>query len=289
MWWAVRDAILPVMPPQERYPHTHMPTTPFRSPIKEAPTTAHLWGKSKGMLCGVPFFNAVFAALECTVEWQVEEGHSIDPSTTPGGKVLVATVKGKARHVLLGERTALNILTRASGIATLTHQSAQIGASAGWHGAVAGTRKTTPGFRLVEKYALLVGGAATHRHDLSQMVMLKDNHVWSTGSITRAVAKARGAGGFSTKIEVEARSFEEATEAAQAGADIVMLDNFSPEALKATAAKLKEAFPHVTIEASGGITNETMAQYFSPHVDVISQGSLTQGYPALDFSLKVER
>ncbi|KAM3570565.1 hypothetical protein VYU27_007375 [Nannochloropsis oceanica] len=269
--------------------------------VGEAPTTAFLYGKSQGVLCGKPFFDAVFKALDCTVEWKegMEDGVLLSPpscsssnscSTAAGGmKVHVATISGKARHILLGERTALNILTRASGIATLTRESVEVGRKAGWHGAVAGTRKTTPGFRLVEKYALLVGGAATHRHDLSQMVMLKDNHVWSTGSITKAVKSARSVGGFSIKIEVECQSLPQALEAGTAGADIIMLDNFVPAQLKETAAEVKKAFPHVTIEASGGITSETLHLFFSPHVDVISRGNLTQGYPALDFSLKVQQ
>lgn len=202
-------------------------------------------------------------------------------------KVHVATVKGKARHILLGERTALNILTRASGIATISRASVDIGRRAGWHGTIAGTRKTTPGFRMVEKYALLVGGAATHRQDLSQMVMLKDNHVWSTGSITKAVGAARGVGSFSIKIEVECQTLSQAQEAGAAGADVIMLDNFAPPQLKETAALVKSQYPHVVIEASGGITTDTLEEYFSPHVDVISRGSLTQGYPALDFSLKI--
>lgn len=132
----------------------------------------------------------------------------------------VATVSGKCRHILLGERTALNILTRASGIASLAKRAADLAKARAWHGHVAGTRKTTPGFRLIEKYALLVAGAATHRHDLSQMVMLKDNHIWSCGSITRAVHKARRAAGFSMKIEVECQSFEEAQEAVR----VLMVD-----------------------------------------------------------------
>eukprot|EP00968_Pinguiococcus_pyrenoidosus_P021847 scaffold2930_cov244-Pinguiococcus_pyrenoidosus.AAC.14 len=185
------------------------------------------------------------------------------------------------------------------------------------HGSVAGTRKTTPGFRIVEKYALLVGGGATHRLDLSQMVMLKDNHIWSAGSITDAVKVARSAAGFSAKvskpragvirrkgsvtassscllflfrqIEVEARTLEEGVEAAEAGADIVMLDNFEPGALKVAAKELKRLHPSVLIEASGGITTATMGDYFSEHVDIISQGNLTQGYPVVDFSLKIQK
>jgi nicotinate-nucleotide pyrophosphorylase (carboxylating) len=120
------------------------------------------------------------------------------------------------------------------------------------------------------------------------MVMLKDNHVWSTGSITEAVRRARGACGFSSKIEVEARGLDEALEAARAGADIVMLDNYaSAPALIADAEKLKAAFPAVLVEASGGVTRATLPGFFSPHVDVVSLGALTSGYSVADFSLKV--
>uniref|UniRef100_A0A7S2UMA0 Nicotinate-nucleotide pyrophosphorylase [carboxylating] n=1 Tax=Attheya septentrionalis TaxID=420275 RepID=A0A7S2UMA0_9STRA len=134
---------------------------------------------------------------------------------------------------------------------------------------------------------LLVGGAATHRLDLSQMVMLKDNHIWSAGSITNAVKLARKAAGFSQKIEVECQNLQEALEATMAGADIVMLDNFEPMQLKADAKIIKERFPQVIIEASGGITTETMSDYLSEHVDVLSQGKLTQGYSCVDYSLKI--
>lgn len=250
--------------------------------------TAELWMKSSGVLAGIPFFNAVFDACgECTVRWEdgAVEGKSYDVG---GGKVRLATVTGPVSHLLRGERTALNSLSRCSGVATLSAKCVEIAKSNGWRGEVAGTRKTTPGFRLVEKYGLLVGGASTHRLDLSQMVMLKDNHVWSCGgSIEAAVKKARGVSGFSQKIEVECQSLEEALVAAGAGADVVMLDNFEPEDLKRDAGAFKERFPHVKVEASGGITIETMADYFSDDVDVISQGKLTQGYDCLDFSLKI--
>ncbi|ETI37909.1 nicotinate-nucleotide diphosphorylase (carboxylating) [Phytophthora nicotianae P10297] len=257
--------------------------------VGETEETALLLGKSEGVLAGVPFFTEVFRSLDCHVEWLLKEGDEVKPSSVPGGKVPVAKVTGKCRQLLLGERTALNILTRASGVATQARRSVEQARSLGWNGHVAGTRKTTPGFRLVEKYALLVAGASTHRHDLSQMVMLKDNHVWAAGSITKAVRKAKLAAGFSMKIEVECRRIEEAQEAAKAGADIVMLDNFEPEQLKSTAAELKKQFPHLLIEASGGITPETLCQYVSPDVDVVSQGKLTQGYPCLDFSLKIQK
>ena len=119
------------------------------------------------------------------------------------------------------------------------------------------------------------------------MVMLKDNHIWSSGSITNAVKLARQAAGFSQKIEVECQSLEEAIEAASAGADIVMLDNFVPVQLRKDAEELKKKFPNLLIEASGGITTETMPDYLCPHVDIVSQGKLTQGYSCVDYSLKI--
>ncbi|KAJ1633356.1 Quinolinate phosphoribosyl transferase [Pavlovales sp. CCMP2436] len=252
--------------------------------VGNKPEVAHLYAKSPGMLCGVPFVNAVFEACGCEVEWLASEGSMIDLSGEK--KLHVATVRGPARKLLLGERTALNTLSRASGVATRAATAVRNARAAGWMGAVAGTRKTTPGFRLVEKYALLVAGADTHRYDLSHMVMLKDNHIWSAGSITHAVAKARRAAGFSTKIEVEAGTLEEGLEAAAAGADIVMLDNFEPAALKVAAAQLKRAHPHVLIEASGGITVENLTEFASADVDIISK-SYHQGYDVLDFSLKI--
>eukprot|EP00611_Tribonema_gayanum_P029125 TRINITY_DN7695_c0_g1_i1.p1 TRINITY_DN7695_c0_g1~~TRINITY_DN7695_c0_g1_i1.p1 ORF type:complete len:317 (-),score=105.03 TRINITY_DN7695_c0_g1_i1:69-971(-) len=246
--------------------------------------TAALYGKSSGVLAGAPFFTEVMRLVGCEVEWAAKDGDRIDASS---GKVVIARVKGSCRHLLIGERTALNILSRCSGVATAADDAARRGREVGWHGMVAGTRKTTPGFRLVEKYGLVVGSAATHRNDLSQMVMLKDNHIMSAGSITKAVALAKRAAGFSIKVEVEAGTYEAAHEAATAGADVVMLDNFEPAALKEAAARLKKDFPNVLIEASGGITADTMTEFMSPDVDVISQGSLTQGYACLDFSLKV--
>jgi nicotinate-nucleotide pyrophosphorylase (carboxylating) len=119
------------------------------------------------------------------------------------------------------------------------------------------------------------------------MVMLKDNHIWSAGSITNAVKKARTAAGFSQKIEVECQTLEEAMQAAEAGADIVMLDNFEPSLLKSAAETFKAKFPSVLVEASGGITTETMPEYLSENVDIVSQGRLTQGYSCLDYSLKI--
>jgi nicotinate-nucleotide pyrophosphorylase (carboxylating) len=250
--------------------------------------TAHLFMKSPGVFAGKPFFDAVFHLLDCQCEWNADlavEGQFLDPKS---GKIHLATVRGSVKHILQGERTALNTISRCSGVATASAKAVQVARQEKWNGWVAGTRKTTPGsFRLVEKYGLLVGGAATHRLDLSQMTMLKDNHIVAAGSITAAVKCARTAAGFSQKIEVECQSLEEALEAANAGADIVMLDNFEPSTLKQSAETFKKKFPHVLVEASGGITVCTMKDYLCDSVDIVSQGSLTQGYDCIDFSLKI--
>ena len=242
--------------------------------------------KSEGILAGIPYAQAIFDEFNLNVSWKADEGSYI---TGGGGtqKVIVAVVEGPCKDILLAERTVLNLMSRASGVATATKTAVDIKKANNWHGWVAGTRKTTPGFGRVEKYAIQVGGGATHRQDLSQMVMLKDNHIAASGNITQAVDAARSAAGFSIKIEVETESLADALEAASAGADIVMLDNFQPEELHSVAKQVKERFPHVVIEASGGITQETMASYMGPHIDVISRGTLTQGYPCLDYSLKI--
>jgi nicotinate-nucleotide pyrophosphorylase (carboxylating) len=180
---------------------------------------AQLLLKSPGIFAGKPFCQAVFDELGCTIRWSAEYQEGDDISHASGtATVCLAVVAGPVHRLLQGERTALNALSRCSGVATISHMAVTRARSLGWNGHVAGTRKTTPGFRVVEKYGLLVGGAATHRLDLSQMVMLKDNHVWATGSITQAVVKAKAAAGFSQKIEVECQSLEEAIEAATAGA-----------------------------------------------------------------------
>jgi len=260
--------------------------------VGEDANQASLLAKAPGVLAGLPFVDAVFEFLGCEVEWLREEG-SVISGDDATAKVPVAIVTGPTRKLLIGERTALNILSRCSGVATATQAAVAMAAAHGWHGSVAGTRKTTPGFGLIEKYGLLVGGGDTHRMDLSGMVMLKDNHIWSTGSITASVERARAACGFSTKIEVECTSIQDGVEAAEAGADVIMLDNFTAETLPRAAATLKEQFPNLIIEASGGITIDMLPDFFCEHVDVISQGALTNGYvshnPTTPFGVFVHR
>ena len=179
---------------------------------------------------------------------------------------------------------------------------------AGYTGILAGTRKTTPGFRLVEKYGMLVGGVDQHRHDLSAMIMLKDNHIWAHGSITGAVAAARAVGGYTIKIEVEVDSEKDADEAIAAGADVIMLDNFTGDGLKIAAQSIKSRWAgkdkSFMLECSGGLTTENVETYISngefshmlqgedganlTDIDVISTSAIHQGCPHVDFSLKVD-
>jgi nicotinate-nucleotide pyrophosphorylase (carboxylating) len=272
--------------------------------VGDAPREARLLCKAPGILAGVPFFDEVFRQLDCTVRWHVQEGAALNmPSTTahlatpadaPSKITHAATVHGSVRNILLGERVALNTLARCSGIATRTQHTLSLLRPAVPAGekvpVLAGTRKTTPGFRLVEKYGMLVGGADPHRHDLSTMTMLKDNHVWACGgSIGTAVAAAKAAGGFAVKVEVECTSEAEAHEAIESGADVVMLDNFKAEEARETAARLRERYGEkkFLLEISGGLTEENLAAFARTGVDVLSTSSIHQGVPHVDFSLKI--
>lgn len=270
--------------------------------VGESPGEAKLLGKGKGIVAGVPFFNEVFSQLGCSVEWHVNEGQPITPITH------VATVRGPMRKILLGERVALNILARCSGIASKTSSLVAALRQTGWEGTLAGTRKTTPGFRVVEKYGILVGGADPHRHDLSTMTMLKDNHIWACANnraaddggvagvgsvadaIPRAVKAAKAVGGFATKVEVEVGSLREAEVAIEAGADVIMLDNFTPQGVRDAAKKLKEEWRgkrSFLIEVSGGLNETNASDYTCPDVDILSTSSIHQGTGIVDFSLKV--
>ncbi|KAG9089601.1 hypothetical protein FS749_001203 [Ceratobasidium sp. UAMH 11750] len=255
--------------------------------VGEVEREAFLLGKGKqaAVLAGVPFVNEVFRVLGCEVQWHMREGEVFEPVAR------VATVRGPVRHLLLGERVALNVLARCSGIATKSRRFRDTARAAGFSGTLAGTRKTTPGFRLVEKYGMLVGGIDAHRYDLSSMVMLKDNHVWSTGSISSAIATARSVAGFSLMIDVEVRNEREADEAIEAGADIVMLDNIEGEALSAVARRLREKWRGMRVfklETSGGIEDGNLVERAINDIDILSTSAVHQGVPHVDFSLKLQ-
>ncbi|KAK6905501.1 nicotinate-nucleotide diphosphorylase (carboxylating) [Kwoniella mangroviensis CBS 8507] len=255
--------------------------------VGEEEQEAILWGKSGGVLAGVPFFDEVFKQAECTVEWLLPEGSVIPPNT----KTKVAIVRGKARQLLLAERVGLNTLARCSGIASVSRRFRDLARAEGWKGVVAGTRKTTPGFRLVEKYGMMVGGVDPHRHDLSSMVMLKDNHIWATGSITQAIKSVRRVAGFSLLVNVECQNYEEANEAISAGANIVMLDNLLGEELHGAAKRLKEEWKgkrEFLIETSGGIVEGGLKARLGPDIDILSTSAVHQSCPHVDFSLKIQ-
>ncbi|KAF8917827.1 Quinolinate phosphoribosyl transferase [Mucidula mucida] len=255
--------------------------------VGEVEREAFLLGKGKvaAVLAGCPFFTEVFEQLGCQVEWHIKEGETFEPVKH------VATVRGKARHLLLGERVALNLLARCSGIATRSKQIKDLARGYGYKGIIAGTRKTTPGFRLVEKYGMLVGGIDPHRHDLSSMIMLKDNHIWSSGSITTAIQQAREVGGFSLLLDVEVQSEVEADEAIAAGANIIMLDNIEGTELVSVARNLKEKWQgkrSFQFETSGNITEANLQERAINEIDILSTSVVHQSVQHIDFSLKIQ-
>ncbi|NXV60364.1 NADC pyrophosphorylase, partial [Molothrus ater] len=252
--------------------------------LSKAPQPGGSPGPFPGVLAGCPFAEAVFGVSGCTVSWRIPEG-----SRLPPGRAVVALVEGPAAGLLLAERVALNILGRCSGVASMAARAVAVARGAGWAGVVAGTRKTTPGFRAAEKYALGVGGAEPHRDGLGGFSLVKDNHraLAARGGAQQLILGVRRAGGFTRKLGVECASAEQALEAAEAGADLVLLDNLSPQELRAAAARVKAQHPWVTLEASGGIGLEALPRFLGPHVDVVSMGCLTHGATALDFALKV--
>ena len=244
----------------------------------DAVATGLIHTKEAGLVCGLPLAQRVFALLDPTLTFvpMVTEG------TAAGDRTVLAKVSGSARSLLTGERLALNLLQHLSGIATYTHKLAQLAAPYG--AVVVDTRKTTPGLRQLEKYAVRVGGGRNHRQGLFDAVLVKDNHIQVAGGITQALELAKKHTSHMTKIEIEVETLEGAREALQAGADVIMLDNMAPEQMKACVKELKGK---VIIEASGGINENTLAQVAATGVDVISVGALTHSVKALDISMDI--
>lgn len=235
--------------------------------------------KEPGVLCGMELIALVFNQLDPTVlvECHYQDGSYLDQ------KLCVATIKGRARAVLKGERTMLNLIQHMSGIATQTKKYVE--AVEGTTVKVVDTRKTTPNLRALEKYSVLVGGGKNHRFNLSESIMMKDNHIEAAGSITKAVECVKQQIGHTMKIEVEVETLEGLVEAIEAGADIVMLDNMSVQTMSEA---VKIAKKRVILEASGGVTLETIRSIAMTGVDVISVGALTHSVKALDFSMKIK-
>ena len=236
-----------------------------------------LIAKAEGVIAGLDVFARTFALLDpaTTVEATVADGDEVH-----AGQHL-ATVKGDARILLSGERVALNYLQRMSGIATYTRRMAQ--ALEGTKTKLVDTRKTTPGMRVFEKAAVLAGGGFNHRYNLSTAVMLKDNHIDAAGGVAKAIQMARAHASFTCTVEIECENLDMVSEAADAGADIIMLDNMDHDAM---AEAIRVIDGRAKVEASGNVDAQNIRALADLGVDFISSGALTHSAPILDLSLK---
>lgn len=231
------------------------------------------------VLCGVDVAARVFAKLDPTLKVRLlaRDGQSLKKGA------LVLQVEGSTASILTAERTALNFLQRLSGIATQAARYA--GAVKGTGVRIVDTRKTTPGWRALEKYAVRTGGCFNHRSSLGEHVLIKDNHIAAAGSLTTAVKLCQAAASHGAKIEVEAKSLAEVKEACRAGADIILLDNMTPVQV---AAAVKAVAGRAQVEVSGGVTFATLRDYALPGVNIISIGALTHSVTAADLSLDLQ-
>lgn len=243
---------------------------------------AEILQKQEGVICGLPVVEAVFAAVDPAVRVTrlADEGSS-------GNRRVVARIEGPARSILTGERTALNFLQRLSGVATASRHAAEL--VAGSRTEVLDTRKTTPGVRVLEKYAVRVGGCRNHRAGLDDGFLIKENHIRAAGGITPAVHGAKDRAAPGQRVEIEVTNLDELDEAIAAGADMLLLDNFVGRDGDVT--RLREAVQRaagrITLEASGGVTHDTLPSIAQTGVDYASLGALTHSAGSLDFSLEV--
>ena len=247
-------------------------------------SSARIVARQAGVVAGLPIAALTFALLDPNVQF---ETLTPDGSSVAAGTAL-ARASGDAAALLTAERTALNFLGRLSGIATLAAQC--VAAVAGTRTRIVDTRKTTPGLRLLEKYAVRMGGAHNHRAGLDDGILIKDNHIAAAGSLTLAVERARAHASHLLKIEVECDRETQAQEAIAAGADAVLLDNMTPDQLRSVVALIREQAPQITIEASGGIGTDPakLAAVAAAGVDLISLGALTHSAPSFDVALDFE-
>ena len=243
-------------------------------------STANYIAKDSGILCGIDIALRVFTLLDDSTEYDIKlrDGDKVEKDD------VIATVTGKTKVLLKGERTALNLLQHLSGIATMTNRLVRL--IEGTRASVADTRKTLPGLRSLQKYAVTVGGGKNHRYNLSDCAMLKDTHLDAYGSITNAVNALKEKLGHTVMIEVETRNLDEVKEALKAGADIIMLDNMDIETMR-EACKIVSG--RAKLEASGNITEKTIASIAKTGVDIISVGAITHSVKAFDISMKIQR
>lgn len=245
----------------------------------EQENTARFLAKSDGVLCGIDVALRVFEVLQPgSVKAEVYKN---DGDVLQKGDI-IAEIRGKTKTILKGERTALNLIQHMSGIATATAKAVEL--VKGTKASIADTRKTLPGLRPLQKYAVTVGGGRNHRYNLSDAAMLKDNHVDAGGGIAAAVKKLKEKLGHMTKVELEVRNLDELGQALEAGVDVIMLDNMSVEMMR-DAVEITNG--RALLEASGGITGETIREIAETGVDIISMGALTHSVTAFDISLKI--
>lgn len=245
---------------------------------QQAKTVGLIQAKQRGIVAGINVAGLVFTTLAPDIEFtpMVEDGDEVEPHT------VLAKIEGDAHVILTGERLALNLLQHMSGIATLTSSYARLAEGTKAH--VVDTRKTLPGLRMLEKYAIRVGGGRNHRMGLYDAVMIKDNHIKVAGGIKEAVRMTRNEISHTVKIEVETETLDQVKEALEAGADIIMLDNMSIENIE-EAVRLIDG--RAIVEASGGVTKERLPAIAKAGVDIISVGALTNSAPILDISLDI--
>jgi len=246
--------------------------------VPDGESTAVLWSKDTGILAGEEVFDAVFRSVDPGVEVRFDQH---DGSRLANG-ARVAEVRGKAMSLLSAERTAINFIAFLSGIATATSAAVELARQSG-HAVILDTRKTLPGWRALSKYAVTVGGGKNHRMGLFDMVLIKDNHVDTAGSVTEAVARVRARWGDRFPIEVECRSTAEVEEALAAGVKMILLDNMPPSRMREEVTRVAG---QATVEASGNMSRQTIPAASAAGVDFISVGSLTHSVRSFDFSLK---
>lgn len=252
-------------------------TTDFLIPAAQM-GEGRLMSKAEGVVCGTEVAARVFELIDpdTSVDILIPDGSAVKYGDD------IMRLRGKTGMLLKGERTALNLIQHMSGIATAANKYSRI--VEGTRATIADTRKTLPGLRPLQKYAVFCGGARNHRYNLSDAAMIKDNHIDAAGGITKAVTRLRSKTGHMTKIEVETRNLDELREALEAGADIIMLDNMSPELMK-QAVEITNG--RALLEASGGITDETLRAVAETGVDIISVGALTHSVKAFDISMYI--
>ncbi|MDR0373710.1 MAG: carboxylating nicotinate-nucleotide diphosphorylase [Nitrososphaerota archaeon] len=243
---------------------------------------AEVIAKEDGVIAGIEEAIILAECLGLKTEPKVVDGHKVK------NKQILLELSGDAQTILTAERTLLNLISRMSGIATKTHTLTEQLKKAKANIRLAATRKSAPGLLYFDKKAVIIGGGDPHRLHLDDMILIKDNHLVITGGVEEAIKRAKTTASFSKKIEVEVTSIEDALKAAEAGVDIIMLDNFSPKQAKEVVQKLRKSdYAQVLIEISGGVTPENLIEYAATDVDVISMGGLTHSVKASDVSLEI--